>query len=210
MTTGGGRLDAALRRAAAVVRGGGVLVYPTETVYGIGCDPFDAVAVERVRAIKGREATKPMLALTDTWDRVAGWVTGVTDTHRRVMGATDGAGRPLAVTLLFEAGTDAPASLVSAAGLIGLRRTPDPLGQRLVAACSTALLSTSANQAGQPPAASFAALDPYVVEAADYALDAGRDLGGTPSTVVRVEDGALVVVRAGAVDARTLREIVEG
>ncbi|MEL6772474.1 MAG: L-threonylcarbamoyladenylate synthase [Bacteroidota bacterium] len=199
-----------LAHAASVVKRGGVLVYPTETVYGIGGDPFDAAMVERVRAIKGRDAHKPMLAITDRWGRVADWITNVTDAHRTLMAATDDAGRPLAVTLLFEAGNGAPSALVSEVGLIGIRRTHDPLGQALVAACGTALLSTSANRAGEPPASVFADLDPHVVDAADYAFDAGRPLGGTPSTVVKVKDDALVVIREGAVRESTLRALVGG
>ncbi|MEM6784837.1 MAG: L-threonylcarbamoyladenylate synthase [Bacteroidota bacterium] len=198
----------ALAQAAATVQRGGVLVYPTETVYGIGGDPFDAAMVDRVRTIKGRDAHKPMLALTDRWARVADWMTNVTGVHRALMAATDAAGRPLAVTMLFEAGPGAPTALVSALGLIGIRRTPDPLGQALVAACGTALLSTSANQAGQAPASTFADLDPHIVEAADYAFDARHPLGGTPSTVVKVEGDGLVIIREGAVLKATLREVL--
>ncbi|MEM8557745.1 MAG: L-threonylcarbamoyladenylate synthase [Bacteroidota bacterium] len=204
----GTRIDAQLARAATVVQAGGVLVYPTETVYGIGGNPFDAAMVDRVRAIKGRDADKPMLAITDRWGRVTDWIAAVTDTHRALMEATDAAGRPLAVTLLFEAGPGAPPSLVSGVGLIGIRRTPDSLGQALVAACGTALLSTSANRAGEPPASAFADLDPRVVEAADYAFDAGRPLGGTPSTVVKVEDTNLIVIREGAVSEAALRGVL--
>ncbi|MEM8598725.1 MAG: L-threonylcarbamoyladenylate synthase [Bacteroidota bacterium] len=198
----------ALAHAATTVQRGGVLVYPTETVYGIGGDPFDAAMVDRVRAIKGRDATKPMLAITDRWGRVAEWTSNVTGLHRTLMAATDEEGRPLAVTLLFEAGPGAPPSLVSQVGLIGIRRTPDTLGQALVAACGTALLSTSANRSGEPPASTFTDLDPRVVEAADYAFDAGRPLGGTPSTVVRVQGEALVVIREGSVSEAALRRVL--
>ncbi len=192
-----------VERAAEVVRSGGVLVYPTETVYGLGCDPHDVRAVARVRALKGRDAAQPLLALTDEWLRVARWIAGVTEVHHRLMGHTPS----LPVTLVFEATADAPPALVSGDGRIGLRRTPDPFCRALIAAADTPILSTSANRAGHPPAHRFADLDPAVHGAVDYAADAGRDLGGTPSTVVGVEAGRLVVLREGAVDTATLWEI---
>ena len=195
-----------VERAAAVVRAGGVLVYPTETVYGLGCDPARAEAVARVRAVKGRDAARPMLALTDRWGRVAPWLANLTDAHRRLMQHAP----PLPVTVVFDAAEAAPPALVSAGGTVGVRRTTDPFCCALAAAAGTPVLSTSANRAGQPPPHRFEDLDPAVTEAVDLAVDAGRDLAGTPSTVVRIDAGRLVVLREGAVDAKTLRAIVQG
>lgn len=193
-----------IERAAAVVRGGGVLVYPTETVYGIGCDPADEAAVARVRAVKGRDADKPMLAITDRWDRVKRWIEGVGEAHRRLMRHEP----PLPVTIVFEASDEAPPGLVSAEGGIGIRRTTDAFCRALVAAAGTPVLSTSANRAGRPSVHRFADLDPAVLDAVDEAIDAGHPLGGTPSTVVRVAGGELVVLREGAVEAAALRRVV--
>ncbi len=205
-TDGGG-----VERAAEVVCAGGVIVYPTETVYGLGCDPTDADAVARVRAVKGRDADRPMLALTDAWGRVEAWLAGLTDAHRRLMQHDP----PLPVTLVFDASGAAPRALVStggtrAGGTVGLRRTSDLLCRALIAVADRPLLSTSANRAGRPPASRFADLDPAVAGAADLALDAGHALGGTPSTVVRIDRGRCVVLREGAVDAATVRAIAEG
>ena len=194
----------AVERAAVVVRAGGVLVYPTETVYGIGCDPANAEAVARVRTIKGRDAAKPMLAITDRWGRVMSWIAGLTDAHRALMQHEP----PLPVTIVFDASEDAPPGLVSPQGGIGIRRTTDPFCRALVAAADTPVLSTSANRAGRPPVARFAHLDAAVLDAVDSSVDAGHDLGGTPSTVVRVADSDLVVLREGAVDAAEFHRIV--
>ena len=195
-----------VERAAAVVRAGGVLVYPTETVYGLGCDPARAEAVARVRAVKGRDAARPMLALTDRWGRVAPWLAGLTDAHRRLMQHAP----PLPVTIVFEASEAAPPALVSAEGGIGVRRTTDPFCRALVAGAGTPVLSTSANRAGAPAVHRFEDLDPAVTDAVDLAVDAGHALGGTPSTVVRIDAGRLVVLREGTVNAETLRAIVQG
>lgn len=195
-----------VERAAEVVRAGGLLVYPTETVYGIGCDPTCDGAVACVRAVKGRDAAKPMLALTDRWGRVTPWIADVTEAHRRLMQHDP----PLPVTIVFDASDAAPPGLVSPRGRIGIRRTSDAFCRALIAAAGVPLLSTSANRAGDPSVADFAALDPEVVGAVNLAVDAGRPLGGAPSTVVQIEGGGLVVLREGAVEAATLRGIVAG
>lgn len=190
--------------AAACVRAGGVICYPTETVYGLGCDPREAAAVERIRAIKGRDADKPMLALTDEWARVERWVVAGTPPYRRLMEAR----RP--ITLLFAPGPEAPPALVGPDGWIALRRTEDAFCRALVAAAGVPVLSTSANRAGQPPAARSEDLDPAVTRAVDLVVDAGRPLGGVPSTVVRVDGDDVVVLREGAVQADEVRALARG
>ena len=198
-------IEADVARAAAVIRNGGVLVYPTETVYGIGCDPTRTDAVARVCAVKGRDADRPMLALTDRWGRVEMWIADLTVVHRRLMQRDD-----LPVTIVFDASEAAPAGLVSTEGGIGIRRTLSPFCRALVSAADVPVLSTSANRAGEPAVSNFARLAPEVVDAVDLAIDAGDVLGGIASTVVRVENGRLVVLREGAVAAATLHQIVAG
>jgi len=194
----------AAAEAAAVCRAGGVVVYPTETVYGLGCDPFQAQAVARVRAVKGRDALKPMLAVTDAWPRAERWFAEVPAALAPVLEHEP----PLAVTVVLPAGPAAPEALVSAEGTVAVRRSSDPFVAALVAATGAPVLSTSANRAGEPPASGFAALDPAVLSAVDLAVDAGRPLGGTPSTVVTVREGALVVLREGAVPLAALQALV--
>jgi L-threonylcarbamoyladenylate synthase len=192
---------AGIEAAAGVVRAGGLLLYPTETVYGLGCDPWADAAIARLRALKGRDADRPMLALTDAWARVDGWLGGVTEVHRRLMVHAG----PL--TILFEAGPGAPPSLVGPEGLVGVRRTSDPFCRAVVAAAGVPLVSTSANPAGAPPPSRFADVGAAILAGVDLAVDAGPPLAGAPSTVVRVVSGAPVVVREGAVDAVTVHRI---
>ena len=199
-----------LARAAAAIQQGGVVLYPTETVYGLGCDPRRADAVARIGQLKGRDASKPMLAVTDRWGRVDGWIAGLTEPHRRLMSAADADGDPLAVTLLFTPGPECPEALVGPGGLVGIRRTADPICRALVAACETAILSTSANPAGAPPPARFEQVEATIRAGVDAALDAGHPLRGTPSTVVQVAANGIEVLREGAVPADVVRRIAAG
>jgi L-threonylcarbamoyladenylate synthase len=198
---------ATLPDAAAAVQRGGVVLYPTETVYGLGCDPRIEPAVDRIRRLKGRDADKPMLAVTDRWGRVERWISDLTNAHRRLMQAADSVGQPLAVTLLFSPGPECPEGLIGPGGLVGIRRTSDAVCRALVAACGTAILSTSANPAGEPPPSTFDAVDASILAGVDAAVDAGRPLQGTPSTVVQVRGEEIVVLREGAVTAEQVREV---
>ena len=206
MTRTVGTDAAGLDAAARLVARGGVLLYPTETVYGLGGDATHPDVLARVRALKGRDADKPMLALTDDWARVQAWLADVPPALARLMAHEP----PLAVTFLLPPSEGAPAGLVGPGGLIGLRRTSDPFCRALVARAGCVLLSTSANPAGAPPPARFADVYAGLLEGVDLAVDAGAPLRGTPSTVVRADGAALVIVREGAVSAEALREIAAG
>jgi L-threonylcarbamoyladenylate synthase len=117
---------------------------------------------------------------------------------------------PLPVTLLLPASDAAPAGLAGPGGLVGVRHTADPFCRAVVAAAGVPLLSTSANPAGGPPPARFEDVDAGLRARVDLAVDAGHALAGVPSTVVRIDGGRVVVVRAGAVGADVLARIVAG
>lgn len=196
---------AGVAAAAAVVRRGGVLAYPTETVYGLGGDARLAEPLARIRALKGRDADKPVLVLTDTWARVAGWLGDLEGGLVRLMQHEP----PLPVTLLLPVNGTAPGGLVGPGGKVGIRRTTDAFCRAVIAAADTVLLSTSANPAGRPAPALFADLDPSIRAGVDLAVDAGRPLNGVPSTVALMDEEKLVVVREGAVPTEVLLRILD-
>ena len=205
MTTQVLGVDAAgVARSASCIVAGGILVYPTETVYGIGGNALDAGVMDRIRTLKGNAADKPMLVLTDEWARVADWFRGVPDALQRLMDYEI----ELPITLLVMASEKAPEVLVGPEGMIGVRRSSDSFCRALIEAAGTPLLSTSANVSGKPSQVFFEDLDPAICEGVDLAVDAGRTLTGIPSTVVRVADNSVRVVREGAVDAQMIHKIV--
>ncbi len=188
--------------AAACIRDGGVLLYPTATVYGLGADPACEAALHRIHAIKGRDAGKPILVLTDTWNRMTDWIATRTPLHDCLMAAD------LPLTILFEATDTVPTLLHGTSPYIGIRRTRHPFCRAIIKAADRPLCSTSANPSGIPPANRFEGLAPALIDAVDCAVDAGEPLHGTPSTVVMVEGEDLKVLRAGAVSEDDLRKMV--
>lgn len=195
-------LDAAtLDAAARIVRGGGVVVYPTETVYGLGGDARRPDVAARCRSVKGRGAV-PMLSLVDEWARVDEWVA---PDERAVCARVAGVE---GVTVLARATARAPRHLVGPEGWVGVR-VARGAARELARAIDAPLLSTSANPTGRPTPARPAELAPELRRRVDAVLDGGA-LDGAPSTVVRPDGDALVVIREGAVSAEALRAALGG
>jgi L-threonylcarbamoyladenylate synthase len=170
------------------------LLHPTETVYGLAGDPFCRDAVESVHRIKETSAGKPMLAITDDWDRVAAWCAEINPMHEKLMCRAD-----LPLTLLFIASPHAPESIVSSSRKIAIRRTASDFCRGVIQEASMPLFSTSANRTGHPAPECLEDVDPVIIAACDLAVDGGRTTFGLPSSVVDVTDGKVAILRAGAV-----------
>lgn len=187
-----------------VIRDGGVILYPTETVYGLGCNPLNETAINRVRELKGRPKGSPMLAVTPDWAHVLDWFETVPETYRTLMKHEP----PVPVTLIFEASDQAPPGLVSN-GTIAVRRIPkENIVARLAEAIGGALLSTSANLTGHRAPNRLEDVDPGIVENVDYVVKSDIELSGVPSTVIRDNKGVLEILRHGCADAGDLQRIL--
>lgn len=183
----------AVRRAADVVRSGGVLLSPTDTIYGLACDPFQESAVERILALKGRRAEKGFLLLVEdpgAVGRLAYLPARFDELGARLW--------PGPVTVLLEARPEAPDAIVGREGKIGFRRPRDAFLQALLEALNGPLLSTSANRSGSPPAGNLEALGKLFEGKVDLFLDGGEPPSRPPSTVVDLTTAPPRVVRAGA------------
>jgi L-threonylcarbamoyladenylate synthase len=169
--------------AAAAVRAGDLVVYPTETVYGLAADATDPDAVERVFEAKGRARDKPVsLAVPSVDDALA--YTEPTDREEQFMRAF----LPGPVTVVVEAAESVPEALTAGEPRVGVR-VPDHLVALALLESVAPLTATSANVSGNPSATSVDDLD-AIAEMAAVVLDGG-ETGGTGSTVVDVEAGTI-------------------
>jgi L-threonylcarbamoyladenylate synthase len=185
---------AALARAAAVLRAGGLVAFPTETFYGLGAAASDARAVRRIFGAKGRDEAKPLLVLVESI-AMAEAVAEVTERARALM-----AGHwPGALTLVLRARAGVPPELTAGTGTIGVRLSPHPVARGLVRALGAPVTAPSANLEGAPPPTTAAAVLDVFAGAIDLVLDGGATAGGPPSTVVDVTTDAVRVLRQGAV-----------
>jgi len=179
--------------AAAAVADGDLVVYPTETVYGLGADALDAEAVARVFDAKRRDRTEPVSMAVPTVEAVLEY-TRATAPERAFMHEF----LPGPVTLVLERTAAVPDVLTAGRDRVGVR-VPDCEPALALLAETGPLTATSANVSGRESARRVADLDPEVRAAAAVALDAGETPGGTPSTVVDVTAGR--VHRRGAAAA---------
>jgi L-threonylcarbamoyladenylate synthase len=178
------------------VGAGGVAVFPADTVYGLGCDPLDAGAVERIQGLKGRDERKPSAILYFSPLAMRELVSGLGPRTREAIGAL--LPGPLTVVV----------SNPERRYPLACREDPERLGLRLIegplAGVTTPLFQTSANRSGEPPPARFEDVEPGIREGVDLAIDGG-ELGGAPSTVIDLTEldagGGWRVLREGAVSA---------
>jgi L-threonylcarbamoyladenylate synthase len=179
-------------RAAQLVRVGGVIAYPTEAVYGLGCDPRREVAVRRLLSLKRRSPAKGLILVADGLRRLNRFMRPLPeDLARRVCPTWPGP-----VTWLVPARSSVPRWLRGCHGTVAVRVTAHPLCRALCRAAGTALVSTSANRAGKAPATCPAEVRRAFGRGVDYVL--AGDLGGltTPTQIRDARTGR--VVRRGS------------
>src|SRR5262249_24430933 len=174
--------DGVVREAADILRGGGLVAFPTETFYGLGAAALDAAAVRRVFEVKGRPSSMPLLVLLDTADRLPRLVVDVPDRARALMDRH----WPGALTIVFRAAPSVPAEVTAGTGTVGVRVPSHPVPRALVNHLGVPVTAPSANPTGGDPPTTAAGVLAYFPDVLDLVLDGGPTSGGAPSTVVDV------------------------
>ncbi len=196
--------DAPLILAAEVIRAGGIVVYPTETLYGIGGNALDARAIIRVRKVKKRKDHKPILIIVPTIEELKPLVTSVPPVAERLMRAF----WPGPLTLIFRASGAVPQELMEGGGTIGIRVPSSPLCLKLLLLAGVPITSTSANLSGVKPHRSISQIKAALASGVDLYLDGGTLPENKPSTVLDVSHGSPTIVREGAVSREQIRKLI--
>lgn len=167
------------------MKDGGVILYPTETVWGLGCDALQEEAVNRIYALKNRPRDKRVLLLLDDLTHLREYVERVPP---KASGLIEYHERPL--TIVYDNPKNLPDYLLADDGSIAIRVTRDPFCKALVKALNRPLISTSANLSGQEPARSYKELDPLLLEGADAVAYYRREEVSKqpPSQIVRIDE----------------------
>ena len=191
--------DSLAQQVGTALGRGGVVAIPTETFYGLGVNPFDQTALERLSAVKGRAAGKPILVLVASPRDLPSFTEHVSSAASILMEAF----WPGALTLLFPARSSVPSAITAGTGRVGVRVSScRPLGELLQQVGP--LTGTSANRAGASPAHTALEVEQVFGPEIDIIIDAGPTPGGLPSTVVEAGD-ILRIVREGVIP----RSVVE-
>jgi L-threonylcarbamoyladenylate synthase len=189
-------IDAAVR----LLENGGVIAFPTGSLYGLGADALNTDAVERVFTIKRRPLDKPLLILVPDRAVVFDLAAEVPPAAERLMDRF----WPGQVTIVFKAFPELPSNLIAGTGRIGIRLPGHPVAKALVAAFGRPITGTSANPSGHKGCHQIAELDPKLIEQLALVLDAGPLKEGIGSTVVDITGAEPIVIREGVVSKQAI------
>ena len=159
-----------IRQALAVMQQGGVILYPTDTIWGIGCDATNSEAVKKVYAIKQREDAKALISLVDSEAKVGFYVPDVPDVAWDLLECAE---RPL--TIIYDNVRHLAPNLMADDGSAALRITKEEFSRELCMRMKRAIVSTSANISGQPAPQKFADIASEILAAVDYVCTSRRD-----------------------------------
>ena len=183
-----------------MINKGGVVIFPTRCLYGLGADALSPAAIAKVFEIKNRSSDKPLLTLIKNQELLPSLVKYIPPSAIKLMESF----WPGKVTLVFEAIDSLPAALTAGTGKIGIRLPDHPVASALVAQTNHPIIGTSANVSNRPGCATVSSIDSSVIQQADLILDAGVLKGGRGSTVVDITVDPPFVLREGAVSAETI------
>ena len=194
-----------IRRAAEVIRGGGVVCFPTRCLYGLAADAFNAAAVERVYEIKQRPPEMPLLVLISRAEQLAELAERVPQAAQFLMQRF----WPGRLTLVLDARPGLPARLTAGTGKIGIRLAANPVARALAEAVAQPITGTSANLSGESGCRQIGELDPRIARQVDLILDGGSLKGGVGSTVVDVTGETPVVIREGELSKPEIMAVIK-
>ncbi|HET8945924.1 MAG TPA: L-threonylcarbamoyladenylate synthase [Candidatus Polarisedimenticolia bacterium] len=185
-----------LEAAAAVLRAGGLVAYPTETFYALGADALEAAAVEKVFSAKGRPGAMPLPVIVGDPGDLLRVAAQVPDGARALIAVF----WPGPLTLVLPAAA-LPERLLGGGRTIGVRLSPHPVARGLARALGGPIVATSANRSGQPAPGSAGDVAGHLKDGVDLVLDGGRTHGGSPSTIVDLSVDPPRLVRAGPISS---------
>ena len=173
------------------MREGGVILYPTDTIWGIGCDATNEDAVRRVYEIKQRQDSKAMLVLVDSSVKVDFYVRDVPEVAWDLIDLAD---KPL--TIIYSGARNLAANLLAEDGSVGIRVTNEEFSKRLCQQFRKAIVSTSANISGQPSPKNFSEISEEVKSAVDYIVGYRQEemSNPKPSSIIKLDKGGVIKI----------------
>ncbi|WP_134090772.1 L-threonylcarbamoyladenylate synthase [Olivibacter sp. XZL3] len=182
-----------INQALAVLKAGGIILYPTDTIWGIGCDATNPEAVEKVYQLKGRAKDKSLIVLLENENRLSSYVQEIPEVAYQLIEYTD---KPL--TIIYDGAKNLASNLVADDGSIGIRIVKHRFCEQLIQRFRKPIVSTSANLSGAPSPRNFQEISDAIKEGVDYVVTFGQD-DLTPkqaSTIMKLDpSGAFSFIR---------------
>lgn len=180
-------------QAGTILQGGGIILYPTDTIWGIGCDASRQDSVRNIYQIKQRADFKSMLVLVDGIDMLVRYIERL---PQQALEIVEKANKP--TTIIYPGARDLAENLLAPDGSIGIRITSDPFCRKLIASFGKPIVSTSANISGAASPGTFVQIESSILEQVDYVVDWRREetTPAAPSAILKLEkDGSITTIR---------------
>ena len=192
-TFSGTDLNQIVKKAHEVIDGGGVILFPTDTIWGLGCDATNKMAVQRIYDIKNRHELKSMICLMESDAMLSRWIIDVPEVGYDLIELSE---HPL--TLILDGAKSVAENLLAPDGSLGVRVVKHTFCQRLIQKMRKPLVATSANKSGNPFPKSFAEITPEILQAVDYIVPLDQSLTlSRPSTIIRLKsNGEVAIIRS--------------
>lgn len=180
-----------IRRACEVLEKGGVILYPTDTIWGIGCDATNDEAVKKVFEIKKRADSKALIVMIDNPVKIDFYVDSAPEITRELIEVSE---KPL--TIVYPRGRNLSSLLLAEDGSVGIRVTAEEFSKKLCYRFRKAIVSTSANISGETAPRSFSEITDDIKGAVDYIVKYRQDDMSQPnaSSVIKVDDGGVIKI----------------
>ena len=182
-----------IRKAIDVMNHGGIIAYPTDTIWGIGCDATNAEAVKKIYSIKRRDDSKALISLVDSEAKIEFYVKEVPEVAWQLIDVAD---KPL--TIIYDGARNLAPNLIAEDGSIAIRITRETFSNELCKSFKKAVVSTSANISGEPSPQTFSDISPEILNAVDYVCESRRNESAphTPSSIIKLgSSGEIKIIR---------------
>lgn len=180
-----------LEKALTVIKEGGIILYPTDTIWGIGCDARNSSAVKRIYALKRRVNAKAMLMLVGSDKQLMQYVNNIPDAAWQLMNVSV---NPL--TIIYDNPINIAPELIASDGSAGFRITAEPFSKNLCLRLRAPIVSTSANISGENAPATFRQISEDIITGVDYVVQHARNRDGSasPSNIIKVTDTNIIKI----------------
>jgi len=186
-------LEEEIKHSVQLLQEGKIILYPTDTIWGIGCDATNTKAVQRIYKLKQRDDSKSMIILLNDAEKLADYVDEVPPVAYDLI-----ANSKSPLTIIYRGAKNISKKLIAQDGSVAIRIVKGRFTAAVIAQLGKPIVSTSANISGQPPAATFDQISPAIKDNMDYIVEHFRDRTRSmkPSTIIRLEEkGRFTVIR---------------
>lgn len=187
------KIESEIARTLKVLKDGGVILYPTDTIWGIGCDTLNSNAIKKVYKIKQRTESKSLIILVNNFEMLQKYVDKIPDIAGDLISNIDNP-----VTVIYDNARNLPKNIIAADGTIAIRIVKDEFCNRLIGAFGSPIVSTSANLSGEPTATVYSKISDSIKKQVDYSVELYHDLfnQAKPSTIIRLfANGEFKIIR---------------